>query len=386
MTVVSGEILRRAGEINRDVPVMEGVVEEMNVFPQTEMLVGLHRLLESPFVVMTVKNARLRHDPAALQNRRQPLHLFPNLGDFLIDPAVRLAVMAQHSAVKLLRSDAGLSPEEVQNAAGAPRNHLVGEQADHSGTNERIDILPVRLRRFLLDHPEAAVPIGRTNFGLLEGTEHVNLAGILRRFGVHRDVADDGHEIDGCGHVEVVELPIQAPKIGGHRDFRRQFMEQVRLHPHKGDTSIAGEPPPVRHQSRIVHCRSGHRHRDLVPVADHLPPKPASDQIVETLDRLVFCLEPGNPISAGFFVERRLGVVTADPVVDLPGDQLRVIAQGVGHGADDPFAEVPIDVAVQAARAAGPGVPPQTVFIDRQDFGAFWPAKWAERPSVPARL
>ena len=49
--------LPRPGEIHRDIPVMQRGVKELDVLAQAEMLVGLHRLLQRPIVIVAVENA-----------------------------------------------------------------------------------------------------------------------------------------------------------------------------------------------------------------------------------------------------------------------------------------------------------------------------------------
>ena len=50
-------------KIHGDVAVMERVVDELNVLAQVEKFVGLHRLLQRPFVVVGVKDAGFAQRP-----------------------------------------------------------------------------------------------------------------------------------------------------------------------------------------------------------------------------------------------------------------------------------------------------------------------------------
>ena len=64
--------------------------------------------------------------------------------------------------------------------------------------------------------------------------------------------------------------------------------------------------------------------------------------------------------------------MSAQAVVNLPGDQLGMIAQRLGHVFDDALGIIPEDVAVQTDRAARAFVFDQAVFVERQNFGMFF--------------
>jgi hypothetical protein len=54
------EVFHRSGEIDLDVSIVERAVEELDMFPQVEMGIGLVRLLQRPFVVVRVEDAHFR--------------------------------------------------------------------------------------------------------------------------------------------------------------------------------------------------------------------------------------------------------------------------------------------------------------------------------------
>ena len=58
------------------------------------------------------------------------------------------------------------------------------------------------------------------------------------------------------------------------------------------------------------------------------------------------------PVAARVLVEGGFGEVAAQAVVNLPGDELRVLAEGLGHALDDALGVVPKHVAVEADRPA----------------------------------
>ena len=93
-----------------------------------------------------------------------------------------------------------------------------------------------------------------------------------------------------------------------------------------------------------------------------------AQHVVEALDGLVFRLQPVLPFEARILVERPLGLVPAEAAVDLPGNQLRMVAQRLGHVFDEPLGGVPVGVIVEADRAARAFVFDQAMFIERQNF------------------
>src|SRR5712671_8194686 len=90
--------------------------------------------------------------------------------------------------------------------------------------------------------------------------------------------------------------------------------------------------------------------------------------MVQFFDRFILGFEPAMPVPSGVLVEGGLGVMTAQPVVDLPGDKLRMLAQRVRQAFNDFFRITPKDVAVQADRSAGALVFEQSALVDGQYF------------------
>ena len=73
---------------------------------------------------------------------------------------------------------------------------------------------------------------------------------------------------------------------------------------------------------------------------------------IQPLDGFVFGFQPAVPVAARVFVERGFGEIAAETVVNLPGNQLRMTAERIGHVFDDALAMSPIHVAVEADGAA----------------------------------
>ncbi len=96
---------------------------------------------------------------------------------------------------------------------------------------------------------------------------------------------------------------------------------------------------------------------------------PQPHQLIETLDSLIFGLEPCMPIPPGILVERGLRVMPAQAVINLPGDQIGVIAQRFSHGPHKAFAGVPVDVAIETHGPPRAFVFSQTTLINGQDLG-----------------
>ena len=66
--------------------------------------------------------------------------------------------------------------------------------------------------------------------------------------------------------IEKINLLAEDAHIGGDRGVRRQFVQQVRLHPDKGHDGVAAKPPPIHQQRRIV--RSGRRPSASAPATN----------------------------------------------------------------------------------------------------------------------
>ena|SRR5437899_3352711 len=78
------------------------------------------------------------------------------------------------------------------------------------------------------------------------------------------------------------------------------------------------------------------------------------------------------PIPPRIFVKRGFGEVAAESVVDLPGNELRMLAQFSSHQFDNALGMGPIEIAVQANGAPRAFVPGQPTLIDGQNFRVFF--------------
>src|SRR3954463_7323072 len=74
------------------------------------------------------------------------------------------------------------------------------------------------------------------------------------------------------------------------------------------------------------------------------------------------------PIATGIFVEGSFGGVASQAVIDLPGDQLRVLAESFSQRADYFARVLPVDIAVQGVGAARSLVPLCPSLIQGQDL------------------
>ena len=159
------QILRRTGEIHRDVAVVQRSINELDVLTQVEEFVRLVGLLQRPVIFMAVENADLSHDLGALERRREQFEFFADLADFLVDPAGTFQMVGQDRAVKFLGAKPRLAPAEEQDGRGTAGNQLIGEHPQHARPHERIHVLPVHVAGLLLHHPETGVAIGRADAG-----------------------------------------------------------------------------------------------------------------------------------------------------------------------------------------------------------------------------
>ncbi len=84
------------------------------------------------------------------------------------------------------------------------------------------------------------------------------------------------------------------------------------------------------------------------------------------------------PFLARCFVEGKLRVVPSHAVVNLPRDELRMVAERLGHRGDDSFGIIPEDVAAQTDRAARSLVFDPAMLVEREDFRMFFgePEGW----------
>ncbi len=77
------------------------------------------------------------------------------------------------------------------------------------------------------------------------------------------------------------------------------------------------------------------------------------------------------PFFPGGFVEGKFRVVSADAVVNLPGDELRMIPQSLDHGLDDAPGIIPKSVAVQTDGPARAFVFDLAAFVERKNIRMF---------------
>src|ERR1051326_3094044 len=169
----------------------------------------------------------------------------------------------------------------------------------------------------------------------------------------------------------MIETMEQRTQVGGDRAVGREFVQNVGLDFHELNDGIAAETAPVQNEGRVVDGRRRHWHGNLVPTGDNLAPVAEAHEFVHALDGLKFCFEPAVPVAPGIFVEAGFGEMAADAVVDLPGDELGMLAQGLSHGGDDAFGMVPIGFGIEANGAASAFVANQATFVNRQNFGMF---------------
>src|SRR5436190_21838953 len=80
--------------------------------------------------------------------------------------------------------------------------------------------------------------------------------------------------------------------------------------------------------------------------------------------------------------------MTADSVVDLPGDQLGMITQSARHRAHDFFTVFPIHVAVETVSMPRSLAQKQAALVEREDFWVLFcePDRWSSRGSAKHHL
>jgi hypothetical protein len=64
--------------------------------------------------------------------------------------------------------------------------------------------------------------------------------------------------------------------------------------------------------------------------------------------------------------------LTADPIINLPRDQLWMITQCAGHRAHNLFAVFPINIAIEAIGMPRSFPQKQPALVQRKDFGMFF--------------
>ena len=169
----------------------------------------------------------------------------------------------------------------------------------------------------------------------------------------------------------MVEAVKERTQVGGDRTIRGEFMQQVGLHFDELHDGVAAKPAPVEDERRVVRGRRMHRHRHLVPAGDHLPPMAQSHPFVHARHGFILGLQPGVPVEPRVFIEGGLGEVAAQAVVNLPRDQLGMLAQRLGHVFHDAPGIIPEDIAVQTDGAAGAFMFDATLFVERENFRMF---------------
>ena len=169
----------------------------------------------------------------------------------------------------------------------------------------------------------------------------------------------------------MVKAVAQGAEIRGDGPVGRDFVQQVGLHFDELHDGVAAKPVPVEDERGVVLRGRGHRHRHLVPRGNNLSPMAEPHALVEAFDGFVFGFEPEMPFAARVFIERGLGEVAAEAVVNLPRDELRMAAQRPRHVFDEALGVIPIDIAVQTNGAARAFVFDVAVFVERENLRIF---------------
>ncbi len=297
------------------------------------------------------------------------LQFLADLADFLVDAGIAFEVVRQDRAVKFFVADARLAPVIIKHAAGAAGNELIREQPDDAGSHQRIDVLPVDLAGFLFNNPETAVAVGRFDVGFFQRTEYVNVARQFGGFGLDGRLAFNGNEIDGVGHVEVVKFPVERAQVDGDGMVGAKLVQHIGLHANESHDGVAAKPVPVQQQSRVVGRGRGHGHGHVLEGGDNLTQITQPQLVVQALNGLVLQFQPVLPFQTRILIERPFGLMSAEAVVNLPGNQLRMVSQRPGHVFDQPLGSVPVGIIVEAGRPARAFVFDQTVLVERQNPG-----------------
>src|SRR5256885_916645 len=146
---------------------------------QVEAIVRLVRLLKRPLVVMAVKDAAVGPHAGCLDRRPQQLQFIPQLCNFFKYPAIAATLVRKHRSMEFLSTKPRLAPPKKYDRRRSARNQLVSEHPQNARPDQRVDILPADVSRFLFYHPEARIAVGRADVVLLQGTQHVNFASQL---------------------------------------------------------------------------------------------------------------------------------------------------------------------------------------------------------------
>src|SRR5688572_5415192 len=104
-------------------------------------------------------------------------------------------------------------------------------------------------------------------------------------------------------------------------------MQDFRLATDECHAGVTAEASPIDQQRGIMAGWRDQWHWDLVEIGDELPPESEAERLVQAIDRFVLRLKPRVPIQRGLRVVGRLGTVAAQAVINLPCDELRMIAE-----------------------------------------------------------
>ena len=91
-------------------------------------------------------------------------------------------------------------------------------------------------------------------------------------------------------------------------------------------------------------------------------------ELVQAFDGFVFRFEPQMPIAPRVVIESGFREMPAETVVNLPRDELRMIAQRARHFFHEPLGIIPIDIAVQTNRSPRAAVFDAAGFIHGQNL------------------
>ncbi len=98
------QILVRAREIHQDIPVVQRGVDELNVLAQAEKFVRRIGLLQRPFVVVRVNDARFGGDLGVLERGREDFQFLADLRHFVEHAAAAFEVVRQQRRREISRS------------------------------------------------------------------------------------------------------------------------------------------------------------------------------------------------------------------------------------------------------------------------------------------
>ena len=110
------------------------------------------------------------------------------------------------------------------------------------------------------------------------------------------DVAFDGNEIHGVGHVEVIKFAVERAQVDGDGMIGAEFVQQVGLHLDELHDGVAAKPVPVQQQAPGCAARARTSASAPDPRRSTIWPQITQAQLfVEALDGFVFGFEPVVP-------------------------------------------------------------------------------------------